>query len=538
MVKLHRISLVEQYILESKDLTLEAKKDLEDLKDFLGDDLFDSYMKIRDRIPKDQNEFKDFNKIKKMDLKDVQDFVDNFKSKSDKKKSDKSEGAKKIYEDSDWVVYKITSYPAAQLYGKGTKWCITGRYPGHEEKGEKYFDDYIQDYNLDGGYYFYISKEDPDDKYCLLQTKDGKIESVWEPTDENLGNTGWAIPSSFPKVPGINIDPKPFKALSRSLISAIKDRNFSDVRDIVKQMKKYNVSLDDTPNGETPPLIDSVYRGLPKIAEYLINNGADINIKGDRDRTPIFYARTIPMINMLINNGADVDIKDLNNNTCLSRILYNCDSQDEKEIKSILFKNMNKESKSSYIKDNISLKALNDMVEKGIISKEEYINFCIKGFGYSDPDILTDFEPDMLTSFITTLKPKDKSKLKNIILNRLENNKDIKSKKVTVDNIDNVKTPDLLKFCVGELWDEKDDRGEGDIYEFLYNDLITEYYSKQHGANLAKLNYNNKRYFNDLFTSGREHTARDIEDALYALEKGGINMDKLISYYDKYIQNS
>ena len=172
MVKLHRISLVEQYILESKDLTLEAKKDLEDLKDFLGDDLFDSYMKIRDRIPKDQNEFKDFNKIKKMDLKDVQDFVDNFKSKSDKKKSDKSEGAKKIYEDSDWVVYKITSYPAAQLYGKGTKWCITGRYPGHEEKGEKYFDDYIQDYNLDGGYYFYISKEDPDDKYCLLQTKD------------------------------------------------------------------------------------------------------------------------------------------------------------------------------------------------------------------------------------------------------------------------------------------------------------------------------------------------------------------------------
>ena len=50
MVKLRRVY--------ESDLYLESKKDLDDLKDHLGDKLFDDYMKIRDRIPKDQNEFK------------------------------------------------------------------------------------------------------------------------------------------------------------------------------------------------------------------------------------------------------------------------------------------------------------------------------------------------------------------------------------------------------------------------------------------------------------------------------------------------
>lgn len=39
MVKLKRVSVVERYILESK-------KDLDDLKVYLGDALFDDYMKI------------------------------------------------------------------------------------------------------------------------------------------------------------------------------------------------------------------------------------------------------------------------------------------------------------------------------------------------------------------------------------------------------------------------------------------------------------------------------------------------------------
>lgn len=178
MVKLKRIY--------ESTLFLEAKKDLDDLKEYLGQDLFDAYMEIRDRIPKDQNDFKDFSKLKKKDIKDIQDFIDSFQSKSDKKKQDKSEGAEKIYDGEDWVVYKITTYPAAQLYGKNTKWCITGRYPGHEGKGEEYFNSYIDDNDLDGGYYFFIDKHNPSRKYCALQYRTGGIHSIWNAEDSVL----------------------------------------------------------------------------------------------------------------------------------------------------------------------------------------------------------------------------------------------------------------------------------------------------------------------------------------------------------------
>lgn len=161
----------------------ESEKDKEDLKNHLGDDLYNDYMKIRNKIPKDQNEYKDFQKLKKLPIEDVQDFVDNFQSETDLRKEAKK-GAKKIYEDSDWLVLKITTYPAAQYYGKNTTWCITGRYGGHEERGEEYFNDYIENNNLDGGYYFFIDRHNDYDKYCLLLNKYGEVHSIWNAEDD------------------------------------------------------------------------------------------------------------------------------------------------------------------------------------------------------------------------------------------------------------------------------------------------------------------------------------------------------------------
>ena len=251
MVKLRRV-------FES-DLYLESKKDLDDLKSFLGDKLFDDYMKIRDRIPSvsdlnkkypvfndkewddeteklfikkysnlrkdpiiqkskeysdtpnissisDNNKsrslslyskmrdfvldtystYRDFNKLKKQNKEDVRNFISSYISTGDKKKQDKVEGAEKIYDGDEWVIYKITTYPAAQLYGKGTKWCITGRYPGHEEKGEKYFNDYIKQRSLDGGYYFLINKDNPSYKFCILRYASGGIDSMWNASDDDL----------------------------------------------------------------------------------------------------------------------------------------------------------------------------------------------------------------------------------------------------------------------------------------------------------------------------------------------------------------
>ena len=308
MVKLRRVY--------ESDLYLESKKDLDDLKDYLGDKLFDDYMKIRDRIPKDQNEFKDFSKLKKMGKKDIQDFIDNFKSKSDKKKSDKTEGAEKLYEDSDWVVYKITSYPAAQLYGKNTKWCITGRYDGHESRGEDYFNDYIEDKNLDGGYYFYISKKDPKEKYCILQTKDKRIHSIWDAKDDDKGSSA---DIDLPEVEEVNLTRPTDNEL---LLDAcyVGEDSFK-VRNCLIRGADPNVKDE---YGDTPLLlainVDDFNNNNLNIVKYLLKYGADPNLKDDDGRSPLYFASMKNhdnVVALLLEHGADPNTKLFNGNTIL-----------------------------------------------------------------------------------------------------------------------------------------------------------------------------------------------------------------------------
>lgn len=171
-------------ILEA--LIIEGKKDQEILRDFLGDEYYDKFTSVKAKI-KDPD-YKDIYKLVKKDPDEVKSYIDSIKSNRDSRKADKSSGASLIYSDADWSVYRITSYKAAQLYGKGTKWCITGHYNGYEEKGEEFFNTYIRLYKLDGGYYFFISKKDPSKKYCLLRQTSGDIESVWNAEDDSLGN--------------------------------------------------------------------------------------------------------------------------------------------------------------------------------------------------------------------------------------------------------------------------------------------------------------------------------------------------------------
>jgi hypothetical protein len=187
-------------ILEA--MIIEGKRDQEILNNFLGDDYYNKYQLIKNKI-KDP-EYKDIYKMIKMDPGEVKDYIDNFQSKTDIRRSDKK-GATKLYEDDEWVVYKITTYPAAQLYGKNTRWCITGRYEGHEERGEEYFYRYINNNKLDGGYYFYISKNDPYTKFCVLQKENGKIHSIWDAGDTNMGKSSIDLPIDLPEVEGVNL---------------------------------------------------------------------------------------------------------------------------------------------------------------------------------------------------------------------------------------------------------------------------------------------------------------------------------------------
>ena len=203
---LYRLAL-EYRLRKLESLLLEGKRDQEILRDFLGDEYYDKYTSIKNKI-KDP-EYKDIYKIIKMDPNDVKDYIDNFQSNTDVRRNKKSDGAKLIYKDDLWKVYRITTYEAAQLYGSHTRWCISGRYEGHEERGEEYFYGYIKNNDLDGGYYFYI-KNDGMTKYCLLRKENGAVQSIWDASDDELNASDILdIEEDFPAIEGVFIPQQP-----------------------------------------------------------------------------------------------------------------------------------------------------------------------------------------------------------------------------------------------------------------------------------------------------------------------------------------
>ena len=353
----------------------ESEKDKEDLKKHLGDDLYNDYMKIRDRIPKDQNEYKDFQKLKKLPLEDVQDFVDNFQSESDRRKEAKK-GAKKLYEDSDWLVYKITTYPAAVEYGKGTKWCISGNYPGQNGRGEYYFDDYIEKKNLDGGYYFYINKKDPSKKFCVLQTKDKEIDSIWEPSDKNTGSRieefFQSIEIELPEVKGINIKPVTDRDKKNILLhNAIKKQNIDSIKFL---LKKRVVLSKDLITGD-PMLFTAIQTNNPEIVELLLKYKANPNKKDSTGATPlhkIVNSKDYNIVELLLKYGADPNISDsYYGNTPLQRVISkNREDIDNYMVELLLKygadpnKRINGRSLVKYAKDLNAFKSTIDILKK------------------------------------------------------------------------------------------------------------------------------------------------------------------------------
>jgi hypothetical protein len=285
-----------------ESLTYEGKQDQEILNDFLGDDYYNKYQTIKNRIS--DPDYKDIYKLIKKDPNEVKDYIDNFKSNIDSIKAAK-EGATKLYEDSDWVVYRITSYNAAKYYGKNTRWCISGNYPGHEGLGEKYFNNYIRDYDLDGGYYFYINKHNPNDKYCVLKKQSGNIGSIWDAKDTNIGDSLYWDDVDLPYVKEIGLN----TAEQEDLLFAIKEGDL----EMVKQCVNNNTINAVTPTGRTPLMIAAAKSGYTaiEIAAYLIDNGADVSYVSKDGKSALVIASEsgrYEMVQFLVEYGhADVN---------------------------------------------------------------------------------------------------------------------------------------------------------------------------------------------------------------------------------------
>ena len=287
-----RVSILESYILE-------GKRDFEVLKDFLGDDYYDKYLSIKNKIS--DNEYKDIYKLIKKDPNDVKDYIDNFQSNRYKRTSYKEIGARKVYEDSDWIVYHITDYNAAKYYGRDTKWCISGNYKGLPN-GKYEFDKY----NAHSKIYFYINKHTAREKYAVLKDRNtGNIANIKDSKDYDLGKSLSFTDVDLPYVKEVGLNTKQ----QEDLFDAIRTSE-GYVEDIEEYVNKDTVNAINT-NGNTPLMVAVGRSKLSTgIAEFLIKNGADVNAKNNYNSTPLTIAcesGNINMVKLLVKYGADVN---------------------------------------------------------------------------------------------------------------------------------------------------------------------------------------------------------------------------------------
>lgn len=170
-----------KYFLVTSDFKTVEKKfadqgvSLEVVKDYL-----EKFKTLRDRNQL-QGEDRDIDSWGKKSWEEFKEFMDTSSqntSKTAQKKLARTEGAKQVFEDDNWVVYHITSYEASKLYGSGTKWCISAR------------DDISnwRRYNRDSHFYFLVSKNrdsrDPFYKIALEVTTEGRAQA-WSATDKH-----------------------------------------------------------------------------------------------------------------------------------------------------------------------------------------------------------------------------------------------------------------------------------------------------------------------------------------------------------------
>ena len=165
-------------------LLTEAKADTQKLIDFAGKELADRFIAVRARLKTPENDL--YYWIKNKTVRELEQAVltaENSKSKTQQKK-ETERGAELVCETDHWKVYHITTYEAAQKYGRDSKWCITGV--------NNYGDRYWKSYTSQGvKFYFLITKGeyDPrgyDSKFALALYPDRRTLRVFNQQDSNV----------------------------------------------------------------------------------------------------------------------------------------------------------------------------------------------------------------------------------------------------------------------------------------------------------------------------------------------------------------
>lgn len=208
------------------EILLEAKADEQKLIDFAGEDLANRFFALK-KMNRLKSPYNDLYYWLKKDVVDLEDFINDLeseKSATQQRKEDK-QGAKVVYEDENGKVYEITTYDAAKYYGKGTKWCISGNYPGEENRGQELFWHYIErNFLRNNAYYFAIENDGA--KYAVLIDKNNRVKSIW-----NAGDTAIVIDPNF----------------EEDIVDSKLLRNFLNKDVGLKTLKELKIGFEDDP---------------------------------------------------------------------------------------------------------------------------------------------------------------------------------------------------------------------------------------------------------------------------------------------------
>lgn len=272
-----------------------------------ADDLYKSYlnyMDMRDFVIDTFDKLRSFEKLRSLSVRTVQKFVDSYMSVGDLVAKAK-EGADLIYSDSEWDVYKVRTYAASKYYGKGARWCISGNYEGHEHRGEFYFNDYIKQKNLDGGYYFYLSKTDPHRKYCLLQRSDGKPLSIWNASDDELDMQYEIEDLGLPNVKGIHL---PDYRID-SFINLIGNEDIEGIKKFIENHDD-DIDIDGLSSMGENAVVAAAETGNIQIVKMLLYAGLNPNIQSKTGYTALLVSMLddeYGIEELLLKRGADPD---------------------------------------------------------------------------------------------------------------------------------------------------------------------------------------------------------------------------------------
>jgi hypothetical protein len=199
-----------------------------------------------------------------------------------KNEAESVNGAKIIFKNKLWDVYRVTSYDAAKQLGRGTDWGITGKWDSDSYQtngvwnGKEFYDKLVK--KLDGGFYFYIKKSGGV-KYCIGRRPNGTI-SLIEDNDCNTIKPKdiLLVEPEFPSIDGVFVPKIPNKKVqtATALVNAIAEGKVSEVASLLAQGANPN-EPDKSERYPAYPLAVAIFNKQYEIAKMLLDAGADPN---------------------------------------------------------------------------------------------------------------------------------------------------------------------------------------------------------------------------------------------------------------------